>query len=102
MKLSITALALAVAVLSGCATPKQWEATGGSKTDGVVQVSYEQGQFENGQSTAAQGLATATERCKVWGYKNAEQSGSEKSICKTMGQFNCLQTTVTQDYLCKR
>ncbi|AQT09562.1 YecR family lipoprotein [Pseudomonas protegens] len=102
MKLTITSLLLAAVVLTGCATPKQWEATGGSKNDGVVQLSYEQGQFEDGQSSAAQGLSAATERCKVWGYKSAEQSGSEKSVCRTMGQYNCLQTTVTQDYLCKR
>ncbi|MBP5075939.1 YecR family lipoprotein [Pseudomonas chlororaphis] len=103
MKLtSMTTLALATLVLAGCATPKQWEATGGSKTDGVVQISYEQGQFENGQSDAAQGLAVATARCQVWGFKHAEQSGSEKSVCRTMGQYNCLQTTVTQDFLCKR
>lgn len=102
MKTSLTALALAIVFLSGCATPKQWEATGGSKTDGVVQISYQQGQFENGQSDAAQGLTVATERCKVWGYKRAEQSGAEKSVCGTMGQYNCLQTTVTQDYLCKK
>jgi hypothetical protein len=35
------------------ATPKQWEATGGSKNDGVVQVSYELGQFESGQTRRA-------------------------------------------------
>ncbi|QZD68940.1 MULTISPECIES: YecR family lipoprotein [unclassified Pseudomonas] len=102
MKTLIATLSLAAVVLTGCATPKQWEATGGSKTDGVVQVSYELGQFESGQTSAAQGLATAEARCKVWGYKSAEVSGSEKNICRTMGQYNCLQTTITQDYLCKR
>ncbi len=102
MKTLIATLSLTAMVLTGCATPKQWEATGGSKTDGVVQVSYELGQFESGQTSATQGLATAEGRCKVWGYKSAEVSGSEKNICRTMGQYNCLQTTITQDYLCKR
>ncbi|WP_252089258.1 YecR family lipoprotein [Pseudomonas sp. MWU13-3659] len=102
MKTTLATLTLAALVLTGCATPKQWEATGGSKNDGLVQVSYEQGQFENGQSDAAQGLQVATARCKTWGYRNAEITGSEKSICRTMGQFNCLQTTVTQDYLCQK
>ncbi|WP_330206152.1 YecR family lipoprotein [Pseudomonas sp. AM14(2022)] len=102
MKILIATLTLTAFALTGCATPKQWEATGGSKNDGVVQVSYELGQFESGQTNAAQGLTVAMERCKTWGYKNAEVTGSEKNICRTMGQFNCLQTTITQDYLCKR
>ena len=102
MKILIATLTLIALALTGCATPKQWEATGGSKNDGVVQVSYELGQFESGQTSAAQGLTVASERCKTWGYKNAEVTGSEKNICRTMGQYNCLQTTITQDYLCKR
>lgn len=102
MKPIIAAIPLAVLLLAGCATSKQWDATGGSKSDGIVQLSYEQGQFENGQSNEAQGLTTATGRCQFWGYKGAERSGAEKSVCRTMGKFNCLETTVTQDYLCKR
>lgn len=101
MKTSILALIIGVTALTGCATSKQWEATGGAKSDGVVQVSYEQGQFEIGQGSDAQGQTVAAERCKLWGYKSAQKSGSEKSICKTMGKFQCLQTTVTQDYICK-
>ncbi|MGF6094958.1 YecR family lipoprotein [Pseudomonas sp. 18175] len=102
MKPIIAALPLTLLLLAGCATPKFWEATGGSKADGVVQLSYEQGQFENGQSDAAQGLKIATGRCQFWGYKSAERSGPEKSVCRTMGQFQCLETTVTQDYLCQK
>ncbi|HEI6967613.1 YecR family lipoprotein [Yersinia sp. 2544 StPb PI] len=102
MQIPMVALILGVITLSGCATPKQWEATGGGKSDGIVQISYEQGQFENGQSSDSQGLTVATERCKFWGYKSALKSGTEKSICKTMGKYNCLQTTVTQDYICEK
>ncbi|TDK55514.1 YecR family lipoprotein [Pseudomonas moraviensis] len=102
MKSLIATLTLSALFLTGCATPKQWEATGGSKTDGIVQVSYELGQFESGQTNAEQGLTIATQRCKTWGYNTAEITGSEKNICRTMGKFNCLQTTITQDYLCKR
>ncbi|MGF6095688.1 YecR family lipoprotein [Pseudomonas sp. 18175] len=102
MRPIIATIPLALLLLAGCATPKQWEATGGSKSDGMVQLSYEQGQFENGQSNEAQGLTAATGRCQFWGYKGAERSGAEKSVCSTMGQFNCLETTVTQDYICKK
>ena len=102
MKTLIATLTLSALFLTGCAKSKQWEATGGSKNDGVVQVSYELGQFESGQTSAEQGLTVASQRCKTWGYKNAEVTGSEKNICRTMGQYNCLQTTITQDYLCKR
>lgn len=65
MKTLIATLTLSALFLTGCATPKQWEATGGSKNDGVVQVSYELGQFESGQTSAEQGLTVAAQRCKT-------------------------------------
>lgn len=46
--------------------------------------------------------AASSVRCQFWGYKSAERSGAEKSVCRTMGQFQCLETTVTQDYLCQK
>ena len=62
MKTLLATLTLTALALTGCATPKQWEATGGSTNDGVVQVSYELGQFESGQTSAEQGLTVAAQR----------------------------------------
>jgi hypothetical protein len=101
MKFIIAAVLPALYLLAGCATPKYWEATGGNQSDGLVQLSYQKGPFEYGQSRESQGLTTATGRCQFWDYKRAEPSGAEKSVCRTMGQLYCLETTVIQDYRCK-
>ncbi|MBJ2231957.1 hypothetical protein JFT67_23205 [Pseudomonas simiae] len=101
MKSIIAAIPPAMLLLSGCATPKYCEATGGSQSDGLVQLSYQQGLFEYGQSRESQGLAIATGRCQFWDYKRAEPSGEEKSVCHTMGPLHCLETTVIRDYRCK-
>ena len=45
MKVLLVAVAAAVLV-SGCATTKNWSATGGSRADATVRLSYEYGAFE--------------------------------------------------------
>ncbi|MBI6978204.1 MULTISPECIES: YecR family lipoprotein [Pseudomonas] len=93
-------VAIALPLIAGCATPKYWEATGGNPSDGLVQLSYVHTPFEYGQIRESQGLAIATGRCQFWDYQRAEPAGKEKSECRTMGPFHCLETTVTQDYRC--
>lgn len=51
MKLLITGLLIS-AFLTGCAAPKNWAATGGSRADGTIKLSYEYGMFENPQVSA--------------------------------------------------
>lgn len=95
-------VAIALPLFAGCVTPKYWEATGGNPSDGLVQLSYVHTPFEYGQIRESQGLAIATGRCQFWDYARAERAGAEKSVCRTMGQFHCLETTVTQDYQCQK
>ena len=78
--LGLTALAL-----TGCATPKQWEATGGSKNDGVVQVSYELGQFESGQTSAEQDCDNDKLRAQIAALP-AEYR--EPLVLQALGGFN--------------
>jgi YecR-like lipoprotein len=74
-----TMLLLLPALLSsGCATVKTLEATGGSRSDGTVELSYEYGSLEAPQVQWEQGLVTARERCAAWGYSDAEAFGGEK------------------------
>ncbi|WP_458371879.1 YecR family lipoprotein [Pseudomonas lactis] len=70
-------------------------------SDGLVQLSYVRTPFEYAQIRESQGLAIATGRCQFWDYARAERAGAQKSVCRTMGQFHCLETTVTQDYRCQ-
>jgi hypothetical protein len=80
--MKITFLLLAALVCGGCATVKTLEATGGSRSDGTVELSYEFGEYEVPQIQWEQGLVTARERCAAWGYSDAEAFGSRKSTCQ--------------------
>jgi len=97
-KLFIVAVMLVVA---GCATTKQWTATGGSRADGVVRLSYEFGEFETPQLNEQQGTALAAQRCHTWGYSGAEAFGGSTRQCLQRGGFNdCATWQVTKEYQC--
>ncbi|QJD30915.1 YecR family lipoprotein [Methylococcus geothermalis] len=57
--------------IAGCAVRKDWFATGGSRADGTVQLSYTWRRFEQPVVDGAQGVALATSRCAAWGYSGA-------------------------------
>ena len=48
-------------VLSGCAVTKDWSATGGSRADGVVRLSYELGELETVQLNESQAVRLAAQ-----------------------------------------
>ncbi|MFC6350519.1 hypothetical protein H7691_12565 [Stenotrophomonas sp. CW117] len=90
-----------VAIASGCATTKEWSATGGSRSDGVVRLSYTQGEFESVTVNEAQGIDLATRRCATWGYTGAEAFGGVTRQCNQPGGFaGCALWTVTKEYQC--
>lgn len=75
MKKTTISLAFISILLGGCSTTKDWSATGGSKADGVIRLSYEFGQFELPQVSEEQAILLAARRCAVWGYTHAEALG---------------------------
>jgi hypothetical protein len=94
-------IATAALALSGCAVQKEMVPTGGSRSDGTVELSYEFGMFETPKVDSAQGAATASQRCRAWGYTDAEAFGGSKSHCQAFnGYGNCLKTLVTVQYQC--
>lgn len=97
-------LAVAVlmcALLGGCAVTKQWSATGGSKSDGVVRLSYELGEFEKPVLNESQGVQMATQRCKTWGYSGADAFGGTTRQCNQGGGFGgCSRWLITKEYQC--
>lgn len=99
MRPLIGTLVLAFGVV-GCASVKTLEATGGSRSDGTVELSYEHGAFEAPQVQWEQGLVTARERCAAWGYSDAEAFGGQKSICQVAGSYRCVYFLVTVAYQC--
>jgi hypothetical protein len=96
----ISLLAFAL-LLSACSTPKTLQATGGSKADATVDLSYSYGIFEEPVIDWSLALVTAKERCKAWDYKNAESFGGQKNTCQAFnGYGDCVNTLVTITYQC--
>lgn len=94
------ALVSAVAVLAGCATVSQMQATGGSRSDGIVKLSFEYGMFDKVQLDEATGLQTARQRCAVWGYTDADPFGGITRQCQQSGSMGCLRWFATREYQC--
>lgn len=99
---SVLAIFASAATLAGCAAvPRDWIATGGSRADGVVRLSYEYGEFDQVQLSEAQAVSVASARCKVWGYDHAEAFGGISRQCQARGGFSgCRQWMVTKEYQC--
>lgn len=91
---------LSIVLLSGCAVEEEWAATGGSRADGTVQLSYEYGEFQKPEVNDAQGSELAASRCAVWGYTGSEAFGTMRR-CQAFGGYgNCLSWLVTRNYQC--
>lgn len=98
--LKLIVLTLLITLLAGCATSKTMQATGGSKSDGTVDMSYEFGPFESPQVDMSAAQRSATQRCQAWGYSDAESFGGGLSQCVSPGGSMCNVTRVTQTYQC--
>ncbi len=97
----IFTIGLSTLLSSGCAVQKNWAATGGSRSDGTIRLSYEVGEFEQANLSERQAVLLATKRCRVWGYKGAEAFGGVTRQCNRFGGFNgCANWTVTKEYQC--
>lgn len=86
--------------LASCATPKTYTATGGSRADGTVRLSYDVGLFEQPVVDEAQGLKVARERCATWGYSGAEAFGGSTSQCVSPSSSGCQLARITKEYQC--
>jgi hypothetical protein len=90
----------ALVVVAGCSTVSQMTATGGSRADGIVRLSYELGMFQKANIDEAASLQTAQARCRTWGYKDAEAFGGVTRQCQQSGSMGCQLWTVTKEYQC--
>lgn len=93
---------LTTVLLSACATPKSWTAIGGSRADGVVRLSIEEGEMEKATYSEEQGRQLAAQRCRSWGYDSAEAFGGTTSQCVRYGGVivPCSLTRYTREYQC--
>lgn len=94
-------LLVACLCLSACATPTGMSATGGSRADGVVEMSYEYGEFQQPVLDPQQAMASAVKRCKGWGYRKAEAFDGGINTCVVPGGFGgCSRMRTTVSYQC--
>jgi hypothetical protein len=92
--------ALGALFFASCTVDKQLSATGGSRSDGIVELSYEIGDMQSARIDWNRAQQDATARCAAWGYQNAEKFGGEKRQCQAPSQYGCLQWFVTVNYQC--
>ena len=100
MKLTLIAAAAVTIALSGCAVQKTLTPTGGSRSDGVVRLSYVVGAFEKPVVDYSQAQQAAMQRCSAWGYSDAQPFGGETSQCQAYNQYGCVQALITVEYQC--
>ena len=96
MKIQNTLFVLSL-LLAGCETPKSFVATNGSRADGVIELSYTHGDFEDPVVDKQETYNTAKKRCLAWGYADTEPFGAEISTCNDV---TCDETLVTTRYQC--
>jgi hypothetical protein len=95
----------AFSVLAGACFPimpqqKHWAATGGSRSDAVVRLSYEYASYEIPEVSQKEALDLASQRCKSWGYSEAEAFGGEMRTCNQYGGNGCANWLVTKEFQC--
>lgn len=94
-------LSLVALLAAACTVDKQLVPTGGSRSDGTVDLSYSLGAFEKAQIDMVRAQSDALARCKAWGYTAAEPFGGEKRQCQAFDPYvNCSLWTVTVTYQC--
>ncbi len=92
---------VALLLITGCATNITPQATGGSKADGTITVSYEYGVFEQPVVDWTAANRTAKERCKAWHYRNATAFGGTQNQCLAYnGYGSCVRMRVNITYQC--
>lgn len=98
-KLNLLILCLALG-LTGCATVTDMHATGGSKSDGIVEMSYEYQPMQRVNIDKDKALQSAIKRCQSWGYQTAEAFDAGQRSCVWGDFLGCNQFKVTYQYQC--
>lgn len=92
---------LFIIFLSGCvSTPMQWHASGGSKADGIVELSYTYNYMQKPVTSETQGVARAGQMCMSWGYLEVEALDFLERSCQMGDYLGCDVWVVTRKYQC--
>lgn len=85
---------------SACAVQKEMVATGGSRADGTIKLSYQVSPIELPIIDENRSLTAAAQRCQAWGYENAEKFGGSNTTCTSPSFVGCALYTITTEYQC--
>ena len=98
---AIIGSALIALSIAACTTIIVPQATGGSRADGTVTMSYDFGAFEAPDVQWAPAQIEAVNRCEAWGYTDAEAFGGALNTCLLRDGFGgCNRTRVDMTYQC--
>ena len=94
-------LVLFTALLSsGCTVTVVPVATGGSRSDGIVKMSYEFSPITIPQVDQTAAIRKAAQYCKNWGYDTAEPFDAGLTSCSQPSAFGCDMHLTTIEYQC--
>ncbi len=96
-------LLLSILFLAGCATEvaKTPVATGGSRADASVEMSFDRGLFEAPVVDWTAAEQSALKRCRAWGYGNVSAFEGLRTQCQQYDpNFGCVLETITRTYQC--
>jgi hypothetical protein len=93
--------ALAVVVVAGCTTYKLWNVADSDRDTATVALYYDYRKFESPQVDERAGVAMARERCRDWGYPNAQRKGEDRQ-CIAGEQTSCSKWRVIREYRCTK
>ena len=96
MKTQLLILGVFFLVLFGsCKVSKQFAVIDGNRGAGTLTMAYEYGAFEVPMINWVETKQRAIERCRNWGYSNAEFFDRTIEECLSYNQYgNCLRTRV--------
>jgi hypothetical protein len=98
---NLAVLIPAFSLLAACATTEHWSPAGGDRDAGVVKISYEHGDEAEPQLSDAQADRMADNRCKTWGYREAELIPGLLRNCASSEGNRCELWKVTREYQCQ-
>ncbi|HBL7015546.1 YecR family lipoprotein [Serratia marcescens] len=91
---------IASLLLVACSTVTDMAATGGSRADGIVEMSYQYVPFQTVKIDKSKAQQSAARRCQSWGYKSAESFDDGLQTCIDRDMFSCNAYRVTVRYQC--
>ncbi len=93
--------ALALLIISACATDNGFQANGSDRANGLVQLSYQYVLSDRPVLDWVVAQRTAEARCASWGYARAQRSEDRRRSCLTQDIFGrCKSYRVNVAYQC--